>query len=266
MTRQLRDVIKLKSGKILRLSAIDASRLLIDTSSVAYVTANRNENYDITSIDFEGQQPVSIGDEITIRIGLVHTVYKVNSIIVNKEQTDVILFSSLPNKTTIFLLPLLNKTKLQLKYDSYFSNAYVSNCKQYLCLMYRYTGTNLYKTFEESMLQDKLCVGHLDYDKYHVMYIFKIPEMFAEDVEHFFNGRYSKFSNELKKRILKLYGGEMKESSVFQIINKSPKLKEKIEKELGVSLDKDAELASIPNPENEIYNLKEPYGSTTERK
>lgn len=254
MTKQLRDVIRLKNGKVLKITAIDACKLLIDASSVAYVNINRNKDQDVVSIDFEGEQSVSVGDEINIRVGLVHTVYKIKTIIVSKGQTSVILFSSLPTKTNTFLLPLLNKTKFQLKYDSYFVNSYLSDDHEYLCLMYRYTGTPLYKTFEQSILSDKLCVKHLDHDNYHVIYLFKIPNEFKDDIDYFIKGKYSKFSKELKRRIMKFYGVNM-DSTISQIIFKSPKLKQMIEKDLGVTIDNNAELASVPVLEDEIYTL-----------
>ena len=255
MTTLLRDVIRLKNGKTLKLRPLDASKLFIDTSSVAYLNIEKDCDMNVTSVSFEDQEKVSIGDEIMIIIGHVESVYKIQLIIVEKNQTAVILFSSLPNRTSTFLIPLLRKNKLQLKIDSYFVNAYVSNCREYLCLLYRYTGTNLYKIFEESMIKDKLCVKHIEYDKYHVMYLFKIPDEFKEDIEYFLEGNYSKFSDTLKKLISKFYGGN-KNSIIYQIIYKSPNLKQIIEKDLNVKLGDDAELASKPVPKQEIYTIK----------
>jgi len=255
MTTLLRDVIRLKNGKVLQLRPLDACKLLIDTTAIAYLNVQKDNDMNITSVSFEDQETISIGDEITITVGRVESMYKVNMIIVEKKQTAVILFSSLPNKTSTFLIPLLNKSKLQLKVDSYFVNGYVSDCHQYLCLLYRYTGTNLYKTFEEGMIKDKLCVKHIEYDKYHVMYLFKIPDEFKLDVEHFLEGNYSKFSDTLKKLILKFYGGG-KDSIIAQIIYKSPNLKKLMEKDLNIRLGDNIELASKPILEQEIYNLQ----------
>jgi len=255
MTTLLRDVIKLKSGKTLRLRPVDACKLLIDTSSIAYLNIQKDDNMNIISVSFEDQEKISIGDEIMVTVGYVETMYKIQMIIVEKKQTAVILFSSLPNKTSTFLIPLLNKSKLQLKINSYFVNGYVSDCHNYLCLLYRYTGTNLYKTFEETMIKDKLCVKHIEYDNYHVMYLFKIPDMFRKDVEYFLEGKYSKFSDTLKKLILKFYGSG-KDSVVAQILYKSPDLKILMEQNLNIKLGEKTELASKPILEQEIYTIK----------
>lgn len=256
MTKLLRDVIRLKSGKILQVKPLDACKLLINTSSIAYLNIQKDNDMNVTSVSFENQEAVSLGDEFLISVGSVESIYKVNMISVEKNRTAVIIFSSLPNKTSIFLTPMLNKSRNQLKIDSYFINSYISDCHQYLCLLYRYTGTNLYKTFEENMIKDKLCVKHIEHDKYHVMYLFKIPDEFKSDIEHFLEGNYSKFSKELKNLILKFYNGE-KNSTIVQIINKSPSLKKIIEKDLNVKLEDNAELASKPILQREIYPLSQ---------
>jgi len=103
------------------------------------------------------------------------------------------------------------------------------------------------------MITDKLCVKHIEYDKYHVMYLFKIPNGFEKDVEHFLEGRYSKFSDTLKKQILRFYNDPKKESVVAKIIYKSPDLKSLMEKDLNVKLSDATELASKPILEQEIY-------------
>lgn len=256
MTTVLRDVIRLKNGKVLTLRPLDACKLLIDTAAIAHLNVERDNERNVLSVSFEGQEKISIGDEILITLGRVQTMYKIQMILVEKKQTAVILFSSLPNKTSTFLIPILNKTKLQLKIDSYFVNAYISDCHEYLCLLYRYTGTNLYKTFEESMITDKLCVRHIEYDKYHVMYLFKIPTEFKKDIEHFLEGNYSKFTDTLKYQILKYYNDSKKDSVVAKIIYKSPDLKKLMEKDLGVSLSSDMELASKPDLEKETYKIQ----------
>lgn len=254
MTMIVKDTILLRNGKELYIRPMDASKLYIDATIAAYLTINRNAEHEITSISFEDQQEIKIGDQIAIQIGLVQSVYRIEAIIIDKKQTNVILYSSLPTRTTTFLLPLLNKSKQELKTDSYFVNAFISDDHEYLCLLYRYTGTNLYKLFEEKILKEKLCVKHVEYDKYHVMYLFKIPSEFRKDVEHFLEGKYSKFSDTLKRQILKFYGGT-KENAVSQIVNKSSQLKKLIEKDLKLTLPDDIELASKPILEQEIYKI-----------
>lgn len=248
------NIIELDNGKILSVKPLDASRLFIDTSNLAFLNVEKNQDNDVYKVSFEDSKWISLGDKLTVRIGLVDSVYEVKMIIIEKKQQNVILFSSLPNKTSAFLLPLLNKTKTQLKYDTYFVNAFLSEDHKHICLLYRFTGTKHYKEFEDSMLKEKLCVRHIDYDSYHVMYLFRIPDKFKEDVEHFLIGKYSLFSNTLKSLIFRFYGSST-ETIIFQVIHKSPQLRQIIENDLHVRLNEDMELASIPILEHEIINF-----------
>lgn len=248
------NIIELDNGKILNVKPLDASRLFIDTTNLAFLNVEKNQDNDVCKVSFEDSKWIGIGDKITVKIGLVDSVYEVKMIVVGKKQENVILFSSLPNKTSAFLLPLINKTKHQLKYDTYFVNAFLSEDRRQLCLLYRFTGTRHYKEFEDNMLKEKLCIKHIDYDPYHVMYLFRIPDHFREDIEYFLQGRYSKFSNTLKSLIFRFYGSST-ETIIFQVIHKSPQLKEMIENDLHVRLDDDMELASKPIPEHEIINF-----------
>ena len=248
------NIIELSNGKILSVKPLDASRLFIDTSNLAFLNTEKNQDGDITLVSFEGKQNITLGDKISVKIGIIDSVYEVKMIIVEKKQQNVILFSSLPNKTSTYLLPLLNKTKHQLKYDTYFVNAFLTEDLRELCLLYRFTGTKNYKEFEDSMLKEKLCVKHIDYDPYHVMYLFRIPDKFRDDIHFFLDGKYSMFSDTLKSSIFRFYGSST-ETIIFQVIHKSKQLRELIERDLHVKLDEDMELASKPIPEQEIIKM-----------
>ena len=84
-----------------------------------------------------------------------------------------------------FLLPLLGKSKHQLKYFTYFVNAFLDESLDYLLILYRFTGTEQYKEFESTMMSDPLFVNHIEYDNFHEMYKFKIPREFYGDVHMF---------------------------------------------------------------------------------
>ncbi|KKM23612.1 hypothetical protein LCGC14_1613410 [marine sediment metagenome] len=174
---------------------------------------------------------------------------------VQKDNKSIVLFSSFPTRTTTFLLPLLNKTKTQLRYDTYFVNSFIDDDSKHISLQYRFTGTQLYKEFEQLLMNDPLFITHKDYDPYHVIYVFRIPEEFEVDVEAFKEGKYSLFSNTLRQRIAKFYGNT-DEAGTLQIIRKDENLRKNIELHLGMKLPDDTELASKPDLKVEIYNIK----------
>jgi hypothetical protein len=249
------NAIKLVNGKIFRIRAIDARKLLINTSNAAYLEKETNEEGNITNVVIEGKVSIKLGDKIQIKVGEVDSVYEIQYIIISKGDKSIVLFSSLPTKTSTFLLPLLGKTKMTLKFDSYFVNAFLDNKHELLCLLYRFTGTQIYKNFEETMIKDAACVNHIDYDPYHVLYIFKIPENYKPDIENFLEGKYSAFSKGLRQKIWRFYGKE-DGTAVLQIVRRDKELKEKMEELLNIRLSDESELASKPELEKEIYNIK----------
>lgn len=249
------NVIKLVNGKTFRIRAVDARKLLINTSNAAYLERETDEESNITNVVIEGKVSIKLGDKIQVKVGEVDTVYEIQYIIISKGDKSIVLFSSLPTKTSTFLLPLLGKTKKTLKFDSYFVNAFLDNKHEFLCLLYRFTGTKLYKDFEESMMMDVACVNHIDYDPYHVIYIFRIPGHYKPDVENFLIGKYSAFSKGLRQKIWRFYGKE-DGTAVLQIVRRDKELRKKMEELLNIRLSKESELASKPELEKEIYNIK----------
>ncbi len=244
--------IKLSNGKTIAITATNAVQLHLDTSNIAFLSSIQDEDTNILSVTFEDKLTIIQGDQFSIEVGRVTTVYEIEYMVIEKKGKSVIVYTSLPTKTSKFLLPTLGKTKEQLRVDSYFVNAYLDPTHEYLCLKYRFTGTSTYKEFEKYMVTDPLCVSHLEHGKYHVVYIFKIPLKFKKDVISFVEGKYSKFSKALKGRIQKFYGRQDSEPMI-DVINKDKHLKEQMEKYLRMELPANSELASRPEDKKEIY-------------
>ena len=250
------DSIKFINGKELKITPVDARTLNVDVSSVAYLEEKKDMDNNIISVDLEGKYTLDLTSQIAVRVGKVESLYEVKYIIISSDRKSILLLSSKPTKTSTFLLPLLGKNKKALKFNSYYVNAYLDETHKRLCLLYRFTGTDLYKQFEESIMKDTLCVSHEEYDPYHVIYVFNIPEKHHEDVKHFLNGAYSKFSEALKRAIWKFYG-QQDGTMVMSVVSRSKDLRREMEKLLGTKLAKEAELASKPDMEIEIYKIKQ---------
>lgn len=245
-----KSIIKLSNGKLIYIRPLDARTLNVNASSVAFLSIKRDNNNDIISISLEDKDSINIGDQFKLKIGSIESIYTIKYIIAHEKEKSLLLFSSVPSKTTTFLLPLLGKSKKQLKYNSYFINAYLSKDLTHLYLLYRFTGSIHYKEFEQYMITDPLCVEHIEYDPYHVIYSFKIPKEFKLDVECFLQGKYSKLSTTLRERIKKFYVEDA--PLILGVIKKDKELKKKIEIDLGLSLPETSELASKPNLDIEI--------------
>lgn len=88
----------------------------------------------------------------------------------------------------------------------------------------------------------------------------KIPEQYQPDVDNFITGRYSKFSKQAKEIICTRNNGGKRgyeETREYKILYKMPDLKQTLEERLGVKLGTEAELFSIPNMEDELYEERE---------
>jgi hypothetical protein len=251
-----KDKIKVGNRITVQVTPLDARKLHLDTSNIAFINTGMDENDDhITSVSLEDKITIKKGDKFKLLLGAVNTIYEVTYMIVHQKGKSVIIYSSLPTKTELFLLPLLGKSKIQMMYDSYFVNAQLDYTKKYLCLTYRFTGTNAYKRFENFMVTDPMFISHLEHGKNHVVYIFLIPSGFTKDIELFIEGKYSKFSKALRKQIQKFHDAD-ENKPLFEIMNRNKLLKKDMEKYLGVKLPANSELASKPNLKIEIY---QPY-------
>jgi len=245
--------IKLKNGKSITLVPLDGARVFIDTSNIAFIRSEKDENNEhIISISFEGNYTIKRGDKISFSLGKVNSVYEIEHIVVNKKGKSVILYSTHPTRTSLFILPVLGLSTEYLKVDSYFVNVYLDHTYRFLCLVYRFTGTKAYKEFEKSISSNPLYISHLEHGKSQVTYIMKIPDEFKNDIKLFIGGKYSKFSKLLKGRIRRFHSID-NNSYVMQVINRDKRLREIMENFVGMKLPEDSEVASKPDINIEIY-------------
>jgi len=146
------------------------------------------------------------------------------------------------NKTTLFLLPMLELTLRNPVVKKYLKNAYLDDADfehdftRPLFLLLRT------KSFEEKEFKD-LCtilrskmtfkvdydLGKQDGDNL-VMYVFEIPEKWKENYYHFKAGRYSKFTDPYKILFPKeiLDGTKKVESLVYGVIYKTAYRKDQV--------------------------------------
>lgn len=247
---------KIKVGhNVIKVVPLDARRLYLDTSNVAFINTEMNDDGNVEMISIEDKITILRGDVFKVSISGSKTVYEANYMIVDKKGRSVIIYTATPSKTELFLLPVLGKSQKQLKYDTYFVSAKLDYTHDFLCLTYRFTGSEEYKKFEKYIMTAPLFVSHLEHGKHHVTYIFKIPLKFNEDVVSFIEGKYSKFSKALINHIRRFHGAEGSKP-LLDIIKRSKSLRRNLEDYLGLELPANSELASKPDTQTEIY---QPY-------
>ncbi|HEX8586135.1 MAG TPA: hypothetical protein VF680_17215 [Allosphingosinicella sp.] len=126
-----------------------------------------------------------------------------------------------------------------------------------------------FTAYEHKLTNNPLFVKHIDLDN-KVIYIFRFPEEYLNEYAYLYNSQYSKFGEDAKQLILDFWGQVYSGNTlgipflqkVKDILYKSPKLKEKIEKELSskehkVVLDVNQELGEYVEQEYETFKIEE---------
>jgi len=179
------------------------------------------------------------------------------------------------NKSKTYLLPLMSELlNLEIKFMPHLINTYMHDenhdYQDCLFILHDFNFKNPeFTAYEHKLTNNPLFVKHIDLDN-KVVYIFKFPEEYIKEYNYLFNSQYSKFGEDAKKLILDFWGtvysgnqlGIPFLQKVRQILYKSNKLKEKIEKDLStvkhkVILDDDQELGEYVDRENETFKINE---------
>ena len=177
------------------------------------------------------------------------------------------------NKSKTYLLPLLSEVlDLNIKFLPYLINTYLfdenneyENC---IFILHEFNFKNPeFTKYEHKLINNELFVKHIDIDD-KVVYIFKFPEEYLNEYNCLLNSQYSKFGDDAKQLILRFWGEVYSDNSagvnfllkIKQILYKEIKLKERLQKELGVTIDSNQELGDYVNPHNEVLILTEVGG------
>jgi hypothetical protein len=218
---------------------------------------------EITSLKFE-EFLFSVGEVWKIK----DSPYLISSI---KEEvnefgnTNFILQVVPQTKSTIFILPMLGGKRQDYLFDKNFINCYLADevsFKDYskIILSYRFSGHSSFDMFEKTVSAHPYYEAEYEPDGYHVNYVFSIPKEYEEDYKLFIDGRYSEFSDDYKKQILKFHSFK-KDGSTGGILYKSKERREVVLESLYDRADRnqfpaDAELYSRPKLHEETFLSK----------
>lgn len=168
------------------------------------------------------------------------------------------------NKSKSYLLPLLNEY-VKIEYLHLLENTFI-NIDGYLeciALLYKNDSSDDNYIKHLRMLMDNSLLKSTLYMSEHTLFIFEFPEQFLNEYKYFKLGRYSKFSNDAKKKIIRFFSNNYRYPDIVQevvhILYKNKLRKERLEEQLGVKLSNDDELASIIDEEEETFKLED-YG------
>lgn len=206
---------------------------------------------------------LNLGDSFYVR-GIPYKVWNIER---PSKNTFRLFFSKL-SKSAYLIFPMLDGNKDDFLWSLYFMNLYTKiegHDEEGIFLHYRYSDNNRFKDFEAKVVTLPGYRTHVDIDKYHVIYQFDVPTAFQREYDLFMKGKYSKFSDEYKKRILDFHktdemarqlGTTVENTKIYGILHKSKILKEEIEQRIGTSLHESEEVYSIPYDNEETFYEK----------
>lgn len=252
---------KLSNGKTIKVKTLDSCRIEI-IPDVAFVEETYGEDKQIISLNIGGVYSIAVGGNFASELETFKIPYKVNFIERCGKDKRYVLISHKRNKTCTYLLPTLMMNKYtkpfftgisdDLSNFGYLCNCYIKNDK-FLNLQYRWRSNTQFREMEMVLINHPQYVIKCDSNEF-VIFQFRIPDEFLDDVNLFLNGKYSKFTDKLKHQIIKFHQF-IPGHRVSQTLYKKKELKAYWEKELAMRLDETVELESKPNKE-ELWNTK----------
>lgn len=120
--------------------------------------------------------------------------------------------------------------------------------------------TSEFLEFEERILNHDLYIASLELNDTETLITLKVPDKFHDDYLLFYKGKYSQLKPSSKKIILTFWRDVHENTEFYKttkmVLEKSPILRRKLEKDLDVKIDLNQDLSSIINIEDETYDIK----------
>jgi hypothetical protein len=159
-------------------------------------------------------------------------------------------------KTSLFLFPMLGGERRLLFYDTLFINAFIEKRDNVDCILLLYKNSKRKAFLEFVGLLNKLTsfIAVENPSPKHLLFVFKVPDIYKKDFENFKLGKYSKLRDSYKLQILDFHRYDI-DGNMGQILFKSKERREYLENKLDAQLPEDSELYSIMNEEEETFNL-----------
>ena len=209
---------------------------------------------ELVSLEISKDWVISKGQIVTVK----KKNYKVN--IIKKAYKRKVLYYDLKvaekNKSAIFITPMLGGTRKLWMYDQLLVNTFIGT-KGYvgnnIVLLYRQSTDPIFVKFIKTLQKFSNFKDITLYDDY-IVVVFRVPKAHLDNYKKFKLGQYSQMSSEYKLKILSYHDMDI-DNIIGQILFKTGDRKKKLENRLGVILDKEAELYSIPDLNKELLNI-----------
>lgn len=172
------------------------------------------------------------------------------------------LLSSYRNDTSILMLPLLFNTREELLYEKFLINGYVTveNGLQYMDLLYRKSVVEdrRFQLLESKFKDRSDYLEKKELGSIYIIYRFSLHKktpMNLDDLELFFQSKFSKFSPISKERILNFHSIRGRNSKIEKQFKLDEKYRKELEDSLKVKISSTSELRSSIYKEREILDI-----------
>ena len=231
-------------------------------SNASYTDIRTDDRGRTCSVTFEDKHIIRIGDTLKLMDESFQLTFKVRYIDrVSDVNNTFILSSHKRTLSSYFVLPCLGKDREYFAFDTYFVNSYlhkVSSKKEklkFLYLLYMFSDTLEYAELESRVRTHPMYVGNCNPDKAHIMYTFRIPDEYLEEVPLFLLGSYSRFK-EATKRAIARFHGFTRNGTMWKILYKDAKLKQDMENKLKATIPDHMDLFDRPSWVHEVFSEK----------
>jgi len=241
---------------------IVSGRTLRIQSSAAYIDTRMDNAGKVSQVSFEERFCIKQGEVLKIVDEDFPMQFKVREIQPVSNVNNMFLLNS--HKRTLsshFLVPMLGKNREYFSFESYFVNAYLHKTSsrkeklKFLYLLYMFSSSTEFSELETRLNKHPMYISCTSPDRTHLLYTFRIPEEYHNDVPLFLLGKYSKFSEPAKKAIIKFHGFG-KSGIMYKILSKDEGLKKSMEKKLASTIPSHVELFDRPSWATETYTDK----------
>jgi hypothetical protein len=223
--------IKIEAGYEIKHVPKNARMIELYTNIIEVPEEVNAETGEIKGITI-GSRTINVGDKFSHGYEEIPSSYEVFRIMKGGDpkvtsRHKYTILSHERNKTTDYILPCLGQNRVYFDTEGYLINAYLGE-NNTLYLMYRFAKTDYYGELEKRLLNHPRLVKMNNSIPGYDIFIYTIPEQHKDDVELFKKGKYSKLSEELKKKIKVFYGLSDK-SNLWKILTKDASLVKQLE-------------------------------------
>ena len=204
-----------------------------------------------SEVDFGNVLSIKEHEKIAVNInGVAHNynIARIHKI----SDNSFLIQNSIPTKTKHFILPVLGSFKEDYYYNTLLINCYLSKSHNSLYLEYRFISGVMFNLLDKFLREHDQLIRVINPDYSTIIYEMEIPSHYLKDVKLFIEGKYSQFSDRMKKRILTFHK-YTQNGETYKILYKDTSRRKQLEFDYGVEISADSELFDIPTLEDEYY-------------